>query len=264
MLKNSGDSTGTGIKGIARGSQKPRLMKLSGTSPVQNKNASSSIGTKKESSLHRSLKFQYSGSDGDTETIAGSYVCDGRTREGELIEVQTGSFGPLREKIETLTQNNRVRIIHPVIAQKYIELYDKGGRLLHRRKSPRKGSLWDLFDALIYAPELPLRKNLCIELAVVDVVEKRIDDGKGSWRRKGVRITDRLLDTWHYSVILKSKKDYFQFVPFKKARQFTVRDLSAEAGINNVLARKVLYTIMKMGLIKRIGKQGRAWVYKRG
>ena len=222
---------------------------------------SSSIGTKKESSLHRSLKFQYSGSDGDIETLANSYVCDGRTGKGELIEVQIGSFGPLKEKIETLTKNNKVRIIHPIIAQKHIQLYSEDGSLKWERKSPRKGSIWDLFKALLYAPELPLLKNLTIELAVIDIIEKRTDDGKGSWRRKGVSINDRSLGVWHESVKLKSLRDYRQFIPIRKNKPFTVKVLRETAGINTVLARKTLYVLTKIGLVERIGKQGRSIVY---
>ena len=177
------------------------------------------IGTKKESSLHRSLKFRYSGSTGTTETLAGSYVCDGQTSEGELIEVQTGSFGPLKEKVKALVSIGKVRIIHPIIAQKHIELYDSSGFLLRRRKSPRKGSAWDLFNALIYAPLLPLLKNLTIELAVVEIVEKRADDGKGSWRRKGVSITDRSLSVWRHSVILKAQRIIVSLYPLKNMRR---------------------------------------------
>ena len=74
------------------------------------------IGTKRESSLHRSLKFQYS--EFDIEVPVGDYVCDGKTSQGELIEVQTGSFGPLREKVKILTRKNRVRIVHPIVYEK--------------------------------------------------------------------------------------------------------------------------------------------------
>jgi len=222
-----------------------------------------SIGTRKESSLHRSLKFRYSGQDGETETLSGSYVCDGRTDMGELIEVQTGSFGPLKEKVKALCQKNKVRIVHPIIIQKHIELYDESKNLLSRRKSPKKGKIWDLFNALVYAPCLPLLKNLKIELALIDATEKRVDDGKGSWRRKGVSLIDRYLSKWHNSVILKSPKDYGQFLPFEKNEQFTVRTLAERAEIKPDLARKAIYVLVKMGLAERDGKQGRAFIYKK-
>ena len=226
------------------------------------KNNRSSITGKKESSLHRSLKFRYS-ENGSTETPVGDYVCDGLSDDGEYIEVQTGSFGPLKEKVQFLAQSGKVRIIHPVIAQKHIELYNSDGVLLRKRKSPAKGSAWDIFKALLYAPEFPLLKNLTIELVVVDVIEKRIDDGKGSWRRRGVSITDRAIGAWHHSIILSKPKDYYQFIPFRKSERFTVRDLAEKAGIDEGLARKALNVLNKMGLVERIGKQGRAYQYRK-
>lgn len=219
------------------------------------------IGTLKESSLHRSLKTRYS--DSEIETQIGDYVCDGKRSDGELIEVQTGSFGPLKEKVKSLCKKNKVRIIHPIIIQKTIELFDTEGRLLRKRKSPKKGCAFDLFKALVYAPELPLTKNLSIELAHIDVIEKRIDDGTGSWRRKGVRISDRFLGSWHHSVLLKSTKDYLKFIPFRKNRCFTAKDFGSEAGIGPDLARKTLYVLVKMGLVEKTGKQGRAIIYKK-
>ena len=230
----------------------------------QKKNSSLSlIGTRKESSLHRSLKYRYSGAGGSTETIVGDYVCDGITESGEFIEVQTGSFGPLKDKVKEITQKNKVRIIYPIIAEKHIELYDTDGSLLHRRKSPQKGKVWNLFNVLIYAPRLPLLKNLTIELAVIDAIEKRVNDGNGSWRRKGVSIADRFLGVWHESLILNKPRDYYRFIPFRKNEPFTVRNLAEKAGLNKTLSRKTIYVLEKMNLLERVGKQGNAFIYKR-
>jgi hypothetical protein len=219
------------------------------------------IGIERESSLHRTLKYRYSGGEGWTEARAGDYVCDARTGEGELIEVQTGSFGPLKEKVKNLAQAGKVRIIYPVVICKQIELYDAGGKLLKNYKSPRKGSSWDLFKALLYAPDLPLLENLTIELAMVDILEKRVDDGKGSWRRKGIRVSDRLLSAWREGIALTGPGDYYRFIPFKKKESFTVRDMGKKAGITTILARKCVYVLTRMGLVAKTGKQGRWFVY---
>jgi hypothetical protein len=219
------------------------------------------IGIKNESELHRALKFHYSGYDGVTETVIGGYICDAKTSSGEIIEVQTGSFGPLRQKAKLLAEYGKLRIIYPIIVQKHIELYDKEGNIIHRRKSPRSGSVWDLFNALIYAPELPLLPRLAIELALVDIVEKRIDDGAGSWRRKGVSVAGRSLGAWRQSLVLRKPKDYLVFIPFKGKEPFTVRSLALAAGINALIARKTVYVLSKMGLIERTSKQGNAIVY---
>ena len=220
------------------------------------------IGTYRESSLHRSLKFRYSET-GKTEVAVGDYVCDGQSGTGELIEVQTGSFGPLREKVKNLSQKEKIRIIHPVIINKYIEVYDTKGELLRKRKSPGKGSIWDVFDALLYAPELCLTPKVTLELTLVDIVEKRKADGKGTWRRKGVTIEDKIPIAWHESIIIKKPKDYNLFLPFKQDQTFTVKDLGDQARISINLARKCLYVLNKAGLVERTGKQGKAYLYRK-
>jgi len=221
----------------------------------------SSIGTRKESSLHRTLKFQYAGPGGKTEAAVGEFVADGINKNGEYIEVQTGNFGPLKKKVKEIALNNIVRIIHPVAVSKIIEVYEADGTFLYRRKSPVKGTIWNLFDALIYAPILPLCKNILIELAMVDVTEKRFKDGKGSWRRKRISIRDRELSAWHERILFKNPKDYLCFIPFKKREKFTCALLAKEVGINVWTARKAIYVLTKMKVIKRTGKKGNAWVY---
>jgi len=221
-----------------------------------------------ESSLHRKLKFRYAGKGGKTEVAAGEYIADGRRKNGEYIEIQTGSFAPLKNKVKELAEGGNVRIIHPVGVKKIIEVYKPGksgkepyGTLLYRRKSPLKGSQWDIFDALLSAPLLPLIPGLSIEIALVDILEKRIKDGKGSWRRKGISLYDKELAAWHESIVLGKPADYLRFIPFKKKEEFTSSLLAQREGIDAETARKALYILTKMKIVKRKGKKGNAWVY---
>ncbi|MDR2259243.1 MAG: hypothetical protein LBE14_08870 [Treponema sp.] len=220
-----------------------------------------SIGTEKESGLHRALKIRYTGAGGKTEAWVGAFVADGISEDGEIIEVQTGSFGPLKRKIRDLTAQGRVRIVHPVIINKYIEVFNTAGEKQYRRKSPRKGSEWDLFYALLYAPELPRIPGLTIELALVDILETRIQDGKGSWRRKGASIAGRELVACRGTLSFNSPADYRRFIPFGGGEEFTSGDLKEKTHIQGSLAAKTLYVLTKMGLVKRTGKKGKFWVY---
>ena len=219
------------------------------------------IGILKESSLHRHLKYRYCGS-GKTEISVGDYVCDGQSDTGELIEVQIGNFGPFREKIAMLSKKGKIRIIYPIIVHRYIELYDAKGNLIRKRKSSKKGSAWDLFNDLIHAPEIALNPKSKLELVFLDIVERRKDDGKGSWRRKGVTIEDRIPIAWHESIIFKKLSDYCLFIPIKEAF-FTVKDLETKARIPRALARKCIYVLNRIGVIERSGKQGNAFIYKK-
>jgi hypothetical protein len=225
------------------------------------------ICERNESALHRALKLRYAGPGGETEVNAGGYIADAKRGDGEYIEIQIGSFAPLKEKAKALAEGGaKVRIIHPVAVKKIIETYhppskNKPPALASRRTSPKKGSRWNLFDALIYAPLLPLIPGLTIEVALVDMIEKRVKDGKGSWRRKGISLQDKELTAWRESVILAKPSDYLLFIPFEKGEDFTSRLLSERAGINKWTARKALYVLTKMGLLERTGKKGNFLVY---
>jgi hypothetical protein len=212
----------------------------------------------------------YAGPGGKTEVTAGEYIADGMNADGEYVEVQTGSFGPLRAKVKKFTAAGKVRIIYPVAVIKRIEVYEpasggvrgkKAFSFLYRRKSPKKGTSWNLFDALLHAPELPLVKGLSIEVALVEVLEKRVKDGKGSWRRKGISVIDRELVELRESILFKKPSDYLRFVPLKKKEEFTSALLARRADIGTETAVKALYVLNKMGVVKRISKRGHSWVY---
>ena len=227
------------------------------------KKSSKSIGTKNESSLHRTLKYQYTGNGGKVEAEVGEYVADGISSSGEYIEVQTGSFAPLKKKAGEFAAKGNVRIIHPIAVTKKIEVYDTDGKFLYRRKSPLHGSLWNLFDVLLHAPELPLIKNVTIEIVLADITEKRIKDGKGARRRRGISICDKEIAAYHERIILKKPKDYMRFIPFKKNEEFTVTSLAEKMDIKAWVARKALYVLTKMKIVKRISKKKQAWIYTR-
>ena len=218
-----------------------------------------SIGTENEKSLHRSLKFHYG--PGNTEKKRSGYVCDAIGADGEAIEIQTGNFSALKKKLPALAKTGKVRLVYPVIVNKTLELYNVNGSLLSRRKSPKKGSAWEIFNELVYAPALIKLRRLTIEIVLVDAVERRRDDGKGSWRRKGISIEDRILKNCREKIVFKRKSDWLHyFLPVQG--EFTAKTLALEAKINPVLARKTVYTLEKAGFLEKLHKQGRSWLYR--
>jgi len=221
--------------------------------------SSSRIGTRNESSLHQALKFRYA-LPGETEKERAGFVCDAIGPDGEVVEIQTGNFGSLKKKLPTLAKNNKVRLIYPVIVNKAIELYDVDGELLSRKKSPKKGTVWDIFNELIYFPNLVKLRGVTIELALVDAVEHRLDDGKGSWRRKKVSIKDRLLECCRESIVLKRKADWRRFIPV--TGEFTTKTLALAIHAKPALAQKTIYVLEKAGLVQKLHKEGRCWIYR--
>jgi hypothetical protein len=198
---------------------------------------------------------------GKTETIRAGYVCDAIGAKNEAIEIQTSHFGSLKKKIPALAKSGKVRLIYPVIVKKTLELYDTKGKLLSRRRSPKKCSIWNIFDELIYVPELLKLRNLTIEIVYVNAIERRRNDGKGSWRRKGVSIEDKLLENHREGITFKKKADWlFHFMPL--SGECSTKTLAESANINPDEARKAIYTLEKAGYLKKLHKQGRCWVFR--
>lgn len=222
-----------------------------------------SIGIKKERSLHAELKRRYAGENGKVEEPIGSFVCDAVRDDGEIVEIQSGNFGAIKDKIAFLVRSATVRLVFPIALVRWIEVYSTDGALIRRRKSPRRGTEWELFGALIRAPLLPLLHGLSIELALVEETEVRVDDGRGSWRRKGVSVTDRKMETLRGRIVLNSVSDYRALLPPSLDSLFTVKDLAKAAGIRPVLARKALYVLSRIGIVREQGKQGNAKQYVR-
>jgi len=217
------------------------------------------IGMENESSLHRSLKFHYA-LPGKTEAERAGFICDAIGEEDEAVEIQTRNFAVMKKKLPALLKEGKVRLIYPVIVNKIIELYDNNGNLVSRKKSPQKGRDWDIFSELIYAPALIKMRGLTIEIVLVNATERRKNDGKGSYHRKGISIEDKILESIIERIILKKKKDWQRFLPLKG--EITKKTLVSSAQIKPYMAQRALYVLEKAGLVKKLEKKGRSWVYQ--
>ncbi|MDR0486239.1 MAG: hypothetical protein LBH29_05885 [Elusimicrobiota bacterium] len=220
------------------------------------------IGMENESALHLALKLFYSGEQGKTEQAVGGYICDAVRKDGVIVEVQTGNFKPIEKKLKTLCAERKVILVHPIIAVKTIKTYTKDGVLLNTRKSPIHEDVWDIFEALLYCPSLAVMPNLTFNLALVDIAQRRVRDGKGSRRRRGASAKDKMLSAFLGAVTLEGKKDFVKLIPFKKSDTWTAGDLAKKANIYSTLAGKAVYVLSRSGIIKQVGKRQRAYLYK--
>ena len=138
-----------------------------------------------EQTLHEQLKEIYARETGLIESPLGDYRVD-VIRGDLLIEIQTRSFSSIRDKLRDLAGEYRVRLVHPIAYQKWVIRLDREGKQVGKRKSPKRGRVEDIFYELVYMPKLLSNMNFELEVVMVDLEEYWIDDGKGSWRRKGV------------------------------------------------------------------------------
>jgi len=219
------------------------------------------IGTQNESSLHASLKEYYRQPGDRVEAHVDGYHID-VVQEGRLVEIQTTNFASIKKKLAQLLENHNVHLVYPIVIRcDIVKVAPDTGELLSTRKSPKKEDIYDLFSELIRIPHLILHPNLTIEAVFIKVREIRCDDGKGSWRRRGVSIVDRSLAEVVESRLFSATSDYVSLLPSDLPNPFTNKDLAECARTTRGKAQKMTYALKKASLLVEVGKEGNSILY---
>lgn len=220
------------------------------------------MGTLGENPLHADLKTWFA-RDGDLveEPVAG-FVID-LVRDGRLIEIQTRGFSAMKQKLPRLLEEHAVHLVHPIAIAKWIVKIDEGGEVTSRRKSPKRGEAVDLFSELVSFPELIAHPGLTLEVLLIHEEEVRRFDGRKGWRRKGWVVVERRLLGVIDRLIVDTKAALAALLPGDLADEFTTAHLGAALRRRRRLAQQMAYCLRRVGVIKKVGKQGNAVVYRR-
>ena len=214
-----------------------------------------------ETSLHASLKADYAASGGAQEIWVDGYWIDVQHSD-LLIEIQTRHFEAIQEKLLRLLEDHQVRLVHPIAAEKWIvRLPQDDEAPIKRRKSPRRGRWEHLFLELARTPTLLAHPNFSLEILLIREEEIRRDDGKGSWRRRGVSIIDRRLLEILERKLIASPSDLRQFLPSDLDSPFTNQQLASQLRISRRLASRMSYCLRSLKILQIAGKQRNAILY---
>jgi hypothetical protein len=219
------------------------------------------IGLINEKPLHASLKQWYARPGDRFEVPVDGFVID-IVRDDLLIEIQTRNFASINSKLCKLTRSYEVRLVYPVVQEKWIvrPATNNGGPAV-RRKSPKRGRLEDLFWELVSIPQLLTNPNFSLEVLMIREEELRRYDGKRKWRRRGWVVEGRRLVDVVDRRLFGASSDWMTFVP-EGLESFTTKDLATIAATRMDLAQKMAYCLRHTKMIELIGKQGRANLYR--
>lgn len=220
------------------------------------------IGMQKEKTLHAVLK-NYKDPDEDHQEIPiGNYIAD-IYRDGYITEIQTAGFNRLRDKLRSFLPEFKVRIVYPIPASKWIIWIDPDtGEQLRRNKSPRKGSFYTAFRELYRIRPFLKDPNLSIELLLIDMDEYRLQDGWSRDRKRGSHRYDRIPLNIQDDLILEQPQDYLQFIPPEAEEPFTSKEFSQMTHYHRGDVSTILLILSEMGVLRRIGHRGRAYLYE--
>ena len=197
----------------------------------------SDIGTLNEGSLHAAIKDELAQPGDRFEVQLDGFVID-LVRDDMLIEVQTGSFGAMGRKLDRLLGEHRLHLVHPIAVETWLVRAGKP-----TRKSPKRGSIYDLFVELTSVPTLLDHPNLTLEVLLVQQDTHKVADPKARRGAGGWRTVDRELRAIVERRQFDSPADLLGLLPEGLPPVFTTADLAREANISRRLAQAMAYCL---------------------
>lgn len=221
------------------------------------------IGTLREKTIHSVLKYYYAPNPIYHEIKIGAYVAD-ICIDGEIFEVQTRNFNTMRSKLNFFLEQHDVTIIYPVAHTKWLLWLDmETGELTPKRKSPKKGTIYQIIPELYRIKMFVSRPNLHFIISLIDVEETRYLNGWSANKKKGSSRMDGIPVGIFDEVRIDTAEDYAQFIPETLDEEFISRDLALAAKIPQHSAATLLNILLEAGVVERVGKKGKAFVYHR-
>jgi hypothetical protein len=238
------------------GKPKKKVKKSKGKQASNNQ-----IGTLGEKGLHSDLKDWYAQQGDYIESEVDGFHID-IIHHNLLVEIQTANFSSLKRKLTRLTEKHLLRLVYPIAREKWIiRLAADRKTHLGRRKSPKRGHIFQLFQELVSIPDLIMNPNFSLEVLLIQEEEIRCDDGTGSRRRKGLSIADRCLIKVLSKHLFTDPADFLSLIPPDLKEPYSTRELAESIDQPRWIAQKMAYCLRNMGVLDIAGKKGNSLLY---
>ena len=217
-----------------------------------------------ETTLHRQLKEKFCEPGSEIEVKLGRYRID-VVNGDRLMEIQQSGLAAIRDKIQDLCNDYAVDVVKPLVKRKrLIKLNRKNGREVSRRWSPRRGSMLDLFDELIYFTRAFPHPNLRLYVPLIEIEETRYP-GHGRrrrWRKNDFVVQDKCLVDLYDIQIFDRAADLHRLLPSDLPEEFDTAELAEGLGVQRHVAQQIGYVLRKCGSAEAVGKRGRSILYR--
>ena len=178
--------------------------------------------------------------------------------EGDLlIEIQTSSFGAMGKKLDTVLSDYEMVLVHPIAVT--TTLHKEGAK---SRKSPRRGSLYSIFDELVSVPTLLDHPNFSLEIVLAHIDKFQKLDPKLRRRRGGWRTVDRRLTSIDRVERYSSMGELSELVPVGLPDRFTTADLAEKAGVTRDIAQRMAYCFKAAEVFEVLDRKKQGYIYR--
>lgn len=180
------------------------------------------IGTYNEKTIHALLKKRYESNEKYHEIRYKNYIADIK-KDNRIYEIQSANFYRMRDKIEAFTAEDDLMIVFPIPREKNIVWIDPDtGESSKPRRSPKKGSEYDIFHEIYMIRDLISNPRLGFIAVLMDVTSA--------------------------------------LIPNSLENEFTAKDFSVACRISLSLAQKTLYIMRLTGSVMLKRKNGRQYI----
>jgi hypothetical protein len=222
-----------------------------------------SIGTLGEKTLHNAIKHYIEPDISKHEVKKGAFIADIINDSG-IYEIQTRAFNKLRKKLAKFLETDLVTVVYPLPKSKWIIwINEQTGEITNKRKSPKQGTIFDAVSELYRIKQQLTHPNQRLRIVFIDMEEYRLLDGWSKDKKKGSTRYDRIPQNIIEELFFNTTSDYVQFIPDSLQNDFTSKDYKDAAKINMRTSQTALNILNYLGVVKRVGKQGNLYVYKR-
>lgn len=221
-----------------------------------------SIGVLGEKTLHAVVKYYYEPDDMYHEIRKDGYVAD-IAYGNEVIEIQTRAFNKLRGKLKTFLEKGIVTIVYPIVYEKWIIwIEEETGEVTKRRKSPKRGTVYESFYELYKIKEFLTHPNLRFSFLFLNVEEQRLLNGWSQDKKRGSSRYERIPLELIDEINILRVEDYHKMIPKGLPEIFSTKDYKKCSGLSPRIAGIAVHVLCYVGAIEKVGKKGNLILYK--
>lgn len=194
------------------------------------------------------------------------FVADILTPEGEIVEIQTGGMYPLARKVAFYMEQTdyRVTLVHPLASEKWVSWLDpETGEVKERNRSTKREGVLHGVAQLKSIAQFLGNERLTVLFPLLTLEEFRLLDG---WVKNPKRRSHRyelIPLSLQESAALCQKEDYAPYFPTDLPDRFTAKIFGKHTRLRGYDLYDAIAVFEALGFIRRLGKEGRSFVFER-
>ncbi len=225
------------------------------------------IGTLSEKTVHAVLKNYYEPNEDNQEIPIEGKCADIYTEDEKIIEIQTGNFNRLKDKLPIFLPEYDVTVVLPVPDRRRIIWIDpETGEETSVGAYRSALAPWPAFKELYPIREYLSHPHMHVRFLLMNMTEYKLLSGRSKDRKRfGARRHDRIPEELTGEIILGEPRDYMLFLPEASdlPEEFTSAELAKAAHIPKPYLSYVTGLLRLLGILERLPeKQGKSWLYR--